>query len=688
MKTIQTVIAATLVLGFIVVVKSPLAQTPSQNQSVMLEAEVSENPAEIELSWLGDNKGGNWVIYRKKANDQAWGNQIGSNPANDTTFTDNNIATKKSYEYRVFKVRDDTVRGTGLIQSGISAKANHFRGRLALLVDSRFKQSLNNSINQFQKDLTGAGWRVHTNYIDTSENVEKVKDTIQQLHEEYPDQLNTVFLMGSVPVPYSGNFGSQTMFPAPDGHGNHGGAWPADMFYGELDGVWTDQYANNTSSNRSENHNISGDGKFDQSFLQQGNFPNQQVNSKVDLRVGRLDFSNLPAFDTSEEALFKRYFKKNHAFRHGETNITNRGIIENNFNRSEDFEQNGYRNFAPLLGRKNLDKADFKNGLVNESALWSYGAGAGSYKSASGILTSDDFASDTLSFQGVFSMIFGSYFGDWDSEDNLLRSALASKGNLLATAWAGRPLWHFHPMGLGASIGYCTKITQNNANIGTQDPLYPRGAFAGGIHVTLLGDPTLTMYNYESPQVLSHEVLRTAKRETVVRLQWETVPDADGYAIYRWDTGMDRYAKLNANMVKDTTYEDGNVEMDKHAYMVRAMKLQNTPSGSYYNLSQGVFDTADNLTPSGSIASVNQHNNLRVAPNPTDGDMNVRLKSDKRSDESNLQVTTVEGQVLENRQIGAGQSHISLNLSELEAGVYFLKWQHEASVKTEKVVIK
>ena len=42
----------------------------------------------------------------------------------------------------------------------------------------------------------------------------------------------------AVTLPYAGNI-------APDDHPNHKGAWPADVFYGEMNGTWTDESVNN-----------------------------------------------------------------------------------------------------------------------------------------------------------------------------------------------------------------------------------------------------------------------------------------------------------------------------------------------------------------------------------------------------------------------------------------------------------
>ena len=130
--------------------------------------------------------------------------------------------------------------------------------------------------------------------------------------------------------------------------------------------------------------------------------------------------------------------------------------------------------------------ADYFTSLTANSYLWSYGCGGGTYNSAGGIGTTANFASANL--KGVFTMIFGSYFGDWDSQDNFLKAPLA-QGKVLTNVWSGRPHYQFHHMGLGENIGYGLLITQNNFN-----GLYyasPTNITGKWIHNALMGDPTL-----------------------------------------------------------------------------------------------------------------------------------------------------------------------------------------------------
>src|SRR5581483_8956717 len=127
--------------------------------------------------------------------------------------------------------------------------------------------------------------------------------------------------------------------------------------------------------------------------------------------------------------------------------------------------------------------------------LLAYGCGAGSYNSISGLgnaglyngtNTPEIVNSDT---HGVFNLLFGSWLGDWDHEDDILRAPLATDYGLVSV-WSGRPHWFIHPMGVGETIGYVTQLTQNN------NGLYQTqiNTAQHRIHIALMGDPTLRLH--------------------------------------------------------------------------------------------------------------------------------------------------------------------------------------------------
>src|SRR5207248_1934476 len=148
-------------------------------------------------------------------------------------------------------------------------------------------------ITRLIKDIEGDGWEVIRHDVLRTGSVTHIKDLI--VSDYWLDSANTkaVFLLGHVPVPYSGNIN-------PDGHGDHLGAWPADCYYADVDGTWTDNAVNSTTASPPRTQNIPGDGKFDQSI----------VPSNLELQVGRVDFNNMPSFSTSEQQLLKNYLDK------------------------------------------------------------------------------------------------------------------------------------------------------------------------------------------------------------------------------------------------------------------------------------------------------------------------------------------------------------------------------------------
>ncbi|HVV00417.1 MAG TPA: hypothetical protein VHH88_03585, partial [Verrucomicrobiae bacterium] len=62
-----------------------------------------------------------------------------------------------------------------------------------------------------------------------------------------------------------------------------------------------------------------------------------------------------------------------------------------------------------------------------------------------------------------------------------------------------------------------------------------------------------------------------------------------GYVVYRAPAPAGPFTRLTSAPVVGTTFSDPDVSAGSYTYMVRAVKLQTTPSGTYYNPSQGAF---------------------------------------------------------------------------------------------------
>ncbi|WP_020539192.1 T9SS type A sorting domain-containing protein [Lewinella cohaerens] len=519
---------------------------PTSNQSV--------------LRWISDPLASQYEISEFEYGPTITTNLIGDVDGTINEYAVGILTPGQLYGFQLDKTTPGEVPGMGLIYSGIEIPAIHDRGRCLIAIDDTLAVPLQIEIDQLILDLTMDGWFVDTINVSRSLGVVDVKALIQAWYNDDYTNSQALLILGRVAVPYSGN-------SAYDGHTNHQGAWSADTYYAEMDGNWTDSFVNNTTPSRDQNKNIPGDGKFDQTAIP----------GLVEIEVGRVDFHNLPAFTDDEIELTRNYLNKNHEFRIGNKDIPRRAIIENNFaSFDEGFGQSGWRSFVPMFGADNVSSGNYDVVLDTAAYLCSYACGPGSYSSAGGIgNTANLWASKDI--QTVFTMNFGSYFGDWDSQNNFLRSALAS-GDVLTNAWAGRPVWHLYRMALGKHIGFCAMESQNAMSFN-----YNQGFGAHSTHVALMGDPTLRLH----PMKPAANLLLTFT-DGDMHLSWEASIEAEnGYFVYRKTNDGDW--EILSEFLQQTTFVDPCIQpFTDYTYMVKATRLENTGSGSYYNTSLGI----------------------------------------------------------------------------------------------------
>jgi len=585
------------------------AENPNE-KVIRVTTSVTENPLAISLKW--DQIPGNFniEIYRRGKNSTTWGDAIAKLPSKTIEFTDKNVKTGIEYEYAI-KAKYGMLIET-YINAGMKCPETEYRGKIILLVDSTYTTELKNELTRYESDLIGDGWDVLRKDISRNASVRYVKSIIRDFYNSDPEHVNTVFLFGHIAVPYSGN-------TAYDGHTeDHDGAWPADMYYGDLnEKLWSDIYVGCTTARRPENWNVPGDGKFDVCIL-----PGKEI---ISLAVGRVDLYNLPAFPQPEAELLRNYLNKNHAFRHKINDPKMQALVDDNFRIkdyngiTEVFSISGWRNFSALLNFQNIKEGHFFSETMDNSYIWSYGCGGGEFDSCKYIGSTASFVNKSP--KTVFTAFYGSRFGDWDSENNFMRAALASNGWILTSCWAGRPHYTFHQMGMGETIGNCVRATQNNLNSSN----YYTGMTNRGTHTSLLGDPALRMHVVQPVNSLKSAV----RKNNTVLLSWKQTDDnIVGYYIYKLDTLTNKYIRITETPIKETRFEDVSPDEGNNYYMVRTLKLNQVVSGSYYNLSQGIFDTIrveKQTQPSLEItaSTVNTLNETVIYPNPSTGLFNI-----------------------------------------------------------------
>ena len=640
----------------------------AKTQVVQLQAKIVNN--QIQLNWPQENYQGTYEIYSRNFGELNF-NKITSVSGSTTQFTENSGVISK--EYLVSKVKSGSTEALGYIFAGNQFVPPLKKGGIVLLIDSSYQIALKNEIQTLKLDLLNSGWQVHTIYAGRKESVKVVKSRLQTLLDAQNPRPKTLYIIGHVPVPYSGYFSSSGDRPPPDGHvegsGNHTGAWPADCYYGDFDGIWSDNSVNCTTGASTRHHNIPKDGKFDQSVSP----------GTIELEIGRLDLFDMGAFSNNDTLLTKEYLDRVHQFRLGELKFQKRALIDNNFT-GLNLASTGYHNLPCFVGIDSVsDTKDYFTEQNTSSYLWSYGCGAGSYTSCSGIGSTSNFVSYKGTFKNAFTILAGSYFGDYDSKNNLLKAALCAGS--LNICWGGIPKWYLHHMGLGINIGFGAKLTVNNENE------YFNGQFNGswrGVFIELLGDPTLTM-NHVKPV----KNVQISSNNGNVMLTWNKSQDAQSYNIYRIDSSKNEiklareYCGTSSNTTDTFFVDDCNWSTGNYTYAVAAVKLETTGSGTYINQS---MLTRANILHTNKL-SKNSTSEIFLSPNPSIDA--VKLSGLLPNVVYNIKIMNIGGQVVDDfeGQISDGNGNISLDLSKFASGNYFVSFSGNGIKTTLPLIV-
>lgn len=534
--------------------------------AVEIQASLDKNN-DLVLNWKQQSGSTRYQVYEKTSDDKSW-NRIADLSGSDTVYTDTSYVLGTKKEYKVARTSSNWSGwdGNGYIIAGFDIAPKENLGVVLMIIEDKYQSTASNEVLTYISQIQNEGFTVDTHFVSSSDKPDSVKTWIETKFNKLGSSINSIFLFGRVPVPYSGD-------AAPDGHSEHKGAWPADLYYGSFSLKWTDNTVSRQTASRKENWNVPNDGKFD---MYRYNSSSKSSIDYVEIPVGRVDLTNMPSFG-DDTALIKRYLKKALAFRTGEKKFTNRALVDDNFGffGGEAFASGGFRNFAPFVGN-NISTSDYRSEMGKNDYLWSYGCGGGTYSSASGVSSTSNFTQDSL--QNPFTLNFGSYFGDWDNKDNYLRAPLASKGWGLTNAWAGRPYWMVHSMAMGEPFSKAVMHTYNTWGI------YNAAAYMSGTHVALMGDPTLRAYVVDNIHQLSYK-----RGCGDVKLNLGEYSDyADSIVVEYWSETNQSWSNRKAFSNTDTVVSL-SLQRGEQVLSVRYLKLLSSASGTWWQY--GARDT-------------------------------------------------------------------------------------------------
>jgi hypothetical protein len=424
--------------------------------------------------------------------------------------------------------------------------------------------------------------------FDTNK-IKYTKNIIDSIHTNFG--LDYLIQFGRVAVPYSGE-------TAVDGHSNHVGAWPADCYYGIFTNKWTDSIADAYSAIDPRNYNVPFDGKFDQSIIE----------DTVRVRIGRIDFYNLPVFPESEIQLYKRYINKIINYNNTVSRPNFKALVDDRLGVwfEDIFASEAITNFNAIFEHDSIIYDSLQNRISKESFLMSSVYTLGLYDSLEWVFNSKYFTQKES--KSVLMSFLGSYMGDWDSQNNIIRSSIASSPFTLAAYFAARPYWHLHRLGLGETIGSAYKLTINN-----DMNQYRSNSIFGikGMHIALMGDPTVRFYRLPPPTNLTFN-----RNNGILNFRWDYSDDD----IIRFEVYKSNKDRTDFELIAIVPYSDrflmyyeSNEDINS-IYIIKAVKMQQSLNGTFVNRSIGAFAnytmnvSSDNN--SDNPASINIQDNL------------------------------------------------------------------------------
>lgn len=418
-----------------------------------------------------------------------------------------------------------------------------------------------------------------------------IREVLQALNNRYPGELKMFSVLGGVPVARSGTHNS--FFGDADGHGNRA-AYATDTFYADLDGVigsgsgqWRD-LSENFTYGAAGRWNVAGDDKFDARKL------SEILDGRVELGFGRMDFSTIKGL---EYAATKNYLDKLHRYKTGSPDFQiQTRAIDRRYH--PNVAETCIMSMPAVVGFENIEylaNASLPAGRPGYDADSEYSASQGPYLfyfKGSGI---PEYSAEG---RALFWTGMQSHWGYWfEPGRDYMQRRIAEDNLTLGYTWSIWGLRYiYHRMAMGLNAADMLKQSINNRGFsatGTYSYRF-RNTGNGDQHTILymhnMGDPAVRFYMFEPPSGLS-----VVSEGGVLTLAWEASPAAgvSGYHIYRKPVGNGPYERLTTALVTGTTFSDTTVATGHFSYMVRAVRLQTTGAGTFWNASLGVERTID-----------------------------------------------------------------------------------------------
>jgi hypothetical protein len=195
-----------------------------------------------------------------------------------------------------------------------------------------------------------------------------------------------------------------------------------------------------------------------------------------------------------------------------------------------------------------------------------------------------------------------------------------------------------------------------------------------------MGDPTLTLRTVPATGKLS-AISQTGS----VKLNWVKAKGKfDGYNIYRVDTVTNTWTKLNTTIIVDSFFTDSkNYVNGKHKYAVRAVRLETTGSGTYYNLGISNFAWVNHTNAIYEMPKIQ----VQLAPNPAENSFEIQLNALSAA-AAEIKILDISGKQVEFTSAIMSYNALRCDVSKVPNGIYFVQITCKEGQVTEKLIIQ
>jgi hypothetical protein len=553
------------------------------------------NPAALNLAWKSKTNA-LLNVKRRPVGETNWSWLPG---AFGTNFLDTNITVGQRYEYNL---NSGFLASIGVrepfgnqMTAAVLGSAIESRGKVLLLVDESLQAALQPELNTFITNLVGDGWSVlSTNvprHVDDYSSTEafatnwfnitnRIAPAIRSQYALFSNQLKHILVIGHVTIPYTGEQADDGHTSASMPYGSHRGPWASDLYYSDIDGVWSDTRTI-TDSSFLENRNSPGDGKLDDDYIP----ANTNGVAEAEMTVARIDFARLPAFAESETELLKRYLRKNAHYRHKQLSYEPGAMSAEllfGFINLLIPHQIAAETASKLSALKPHDLGDVF--AVTNSVVLAAQSGPGYVDRINdarpNMQTTAQFAANATAPNSAFYLLRSSFMQDWNLENNFMRAVLTPTNGGLAAGWfMSTGAWRIDPLAAGLELGSGWRETVSTR-------IKPLWGGQSARATQILGDSTLRY-----PVLAPPSGLTGVRANNLVNLTWAASPETNcTYNIYRSANGItSQFIRLNSGPLTTTSFSEPIISRAPQLYMVRALKVTENGSGSFTNLSQGVF---------------------------------------------------------------------------------------------------